>query len=241
MGIGIVLLFWAVVGAILACVGALVLGGATYLLTRGAKNQRRRVILSAAVLPFGCLGWAGAVFFFQAVVNEFALHRDVGLGDTWKCPLPDGYALLMIDEMDQGWVYNPKTQPDGLGVSEQEDAVSGVRFLQLSGPYVLGGLDSKAYQLASEDDRIDYYFLLDTKAGSHETYPNYEVLRSKASQLGITLNLERISAVYSRYRFTWFDAFAGFLFCAPPLTVAWLLVRWIVRLRRSRELLPQQV
>lgn len=66
------------------------------------------------------------VFGFQAIVNEIVLHRDPGLGDTWHCPLPNGYALLMIDVMDHGWVYNPKTQP-GDSVTEREDSVAGVR------------------------------------------------------------------------------------------------------------------
>ncbi|HKN74720.1 MAG TPA: hypothetical protein VJW94_06060 [Candidatus Acidoferrum sp.] len=240
MGIGFVLLLWAVVGAILAGVGAVVLGGSTALLTRGVAQGRKRVILAASVFPFLCLGWAGIVFFFQAAVNEFVFHRDPGLGDTWQCPLPDGYALLMIDETEQGWVFNPKTQ-GGDGVAEGEDSISGVRVLQLSGPYILGGRDSHAYQFASKDDNIESYFLLDTKTGKHESFPAYEALRAKAQQLGINLNLERISAVYSRYRYTWFEAFVGLLVCGPPLLAALLLVRWIVRLRRARGLLLQPV
>ncbi len=240
MGIGIVLLIWALVGAIVAGVGAIVLGGATALLTRGVKHGRWKVILATSAFPFLCLAWAGIVFFSQAVVNESVFHRDAGLGDTWKCPLPNGYALLMIDETEQGWVYNPKTQPWG-GVGEQDDSLSGVRVLQLSGPYIFGGLDSHAYQFASKDDYIESYFLLDTKTGKHENFPTYQALQGKAQQLGITLNLERISVVYSRYRYTWFESLLAFVFCAPPLLFGWLLVKWIIRLRKSRGLLPQPV
>jgi predicted PurR-regulated permease PerM len=102
MGIGIVLLFWAVIGTILAGVAAVVLGVATAWLTRRVQHWRRTAILAAAVLPFLCLAWAGAVFFFQAIVNETLFHRDPGLGDAWHTPLPNGYSLLMIDETDHG-------------------------------------------------------------------------------------------------------------------------------------------
>jgi hypothetical protein len=233
VGIGIVLLIWAVVGTLLAGLGALFLGGATALLTREVQKGRRSVILCASVFPFLCLAWAGIVFVFQAAVNDFVFHRDAGLGDTWKCPLPDGYALLMIDETDQGWVYNPKTQGWG-GVGERDDSLSGVRVLQLSGPYIFGGLDSHAYQFASKDDHIESYFLLDTKTGKHQSFPTYEALQGKAQQLGATLNLERISVVYSRYRYSWFEKLVAFVFCAPPLLFALLLIWWIVRLRKAR-------
>jgi choline-glycine betaine transporter len=75
MGIGIVLIAWAVVGTILATVGAAVTGGAAAFLTRGVQHVRRTAILVATAFPFACLVWGGAVFGVQAVVNETALHR----------------------------------------------------------------------------------------------------------------------------------------------------------------------
>jgi len=144
MGIGIVVLIWAVLGTVIAAIVAATLGGATALLTRGAMG-RRKAIVTAILFPLACLAWGGAIFVFQAVVNEGILHRDLGIGDTWHAPLPNGYQIMMIDVTDQGWVYNPKTQP-GSGVAEQEDAVSGVRNVQVSGKYILGGIDSKAFE-----------------------------------------------------------------------------------------------
>jgi hypothetical protein len=143
MGIGMVLLAAAVVGTVMASISGAILGGATAWFTKGVQRGCRTAILVAVAFPFACLAWGGLVFAFQAVVNEAILHRDVGLGDAWECPLPNGYALLMIDVTDCGWVYNPKTQLSG-GVSEQEDAPYGVRLVQVAGRYVLGGLDSKA-------------------------------------------------------------------------------------------------
>jgi hypothetical protein len=110
MGIGFVLLILAIVGAMVAGIAVLVFGFATAYLTREAPHGRKALILVASLLPLVCFGWVPAVFACQAVINETVLHRDAGLGDTWRCPLPNGYALLMIDTTGHGFVYNPKTQ-----------------------------------------------------------------------------------------------------------------------------------
>jgi hypothetical protein len=238
MGLGFVLLFWVVVGTVVAAIGAATLGCGAALLTRGVTNGRRKVVIAASMLPFVCLGWGGAVFVFQAVVNEALLHRDLGLGDTWHAPLPNGYQIMMIDVTDQGWVYNPKTQP-GSGVGEREDAVAGVRDVQIAGRYVLGATDSKAFEhLGKDTNQVDAYFLLDTQLGKRTQFQNYDALRHSALELGIEPNLQPISTVYSKFRFSWFDVLAGLLFCIPPVIGVLLLIRWIVRLRRTRPLLP---
>lgn len=238
MGIGFVLVVWAVVGTVLAGVGALVLGGITSFLTKGAEEGRRRAIFAARVFPFACLGWAALMFIFQAFVNGALLHRDPGLGDSWDCPLPNGYAITMIDVTDDGWVYNPKTQSGG-GVGEQEDAVAGVRILQVAGKYIMGGSDTHAStKRGQESNDVDMYFLIDTQTGKRVDFANYDAIHSAASRLGIQLNLERIDAVYSRYRFTWFDVLVGFLLCLPPLVYVALLARQIRKLRRTRQFSP---
>ncbi len=235
MGIGFVLVIWAVFGAVLAGVGTLVLGGLTSFLTRGAEEGRRQAITSARVFPFACLGWAALMFIFQAFVNGALLHRDPGLGDSWNRPLPNGYAIAMIDVTDQGLVYNPKTQR-GNSISEKEDAVGGVRILQVAGKYILGGSDSRWFgKMEGESNDVDAYFLLDTQTGKRTTFANYDAIRNAASSLDIQMNLEPIDAVYSRYRFTWFDIFVGLLFCIPPLAYALLLTRRIVKVRKTRR------
>jgi len=234
MGIGFVLFIWAAVGIVLSGAGALILGLSAAYLTRGALNGRKRLILTASLFPLACLGWVGAIFIFQAVINETILHRDAGLGDAWECPLPNGYSLLMIDTTDQGWVYNPKTQSGG-GVGEQQDAVGGVKIVQVSGRYVLGGLDSRPIAQSVKSPEVDSYFLLDTQVGKHANFPSYDALRANAQELGIALNLQPIADVYGKYRFTWFDVFAGLLTCLPPLVGAVLLVRWVIRVRRTRS------
>src|SRR3984957_9441487 len=238
MGLGIVLLFWAVLGTVVASIGAATLGCAATLLTRGVMNGRRTVITAASLFPFICLGWGGAVFVFQAVVNEGLLHRDLGLGDTWHAPLPNGYQVMMIDVTDQGWVYNPMTQP-GSGVGEREDAIAGVRTLQVTGRYILGGTDSKSFEhLGKDSNQVDAYFMLDTLVGKQTKFQNYDALSRRAVEIGIEMNLQPINAVYSKFRFSWFDVFAGLLFCVPPVIGGLVLIGWIVRLRRTRVLVP---
>src|SRR5215467_1221656 len=235
MGIGFVLSIWAVIGTIFASVGAVVLGFTTAYFTRGAQKVRKWLILAVSVFPFFCLGWGGGVFTFQAIVNEMVLHRDAGLGDTWKCPLPNGYAILMIDTTDHGFVYNPKTQSEG-GVGEQEDAVGGVRDLQVAGRYILGGADSHWGPSENSKPQVDSYFLLDAQIGKHSNFSTQESLRNHALGMGIGLNLEPIDVVYSRYRFTRFEIFSGLLLCLPPLVIAFLLLGWMIRLRKSRAM-----
>jgi hypothetical protein len=224
---------------VVAGIGAGVLAALAIYFTRNVGKDGRKVVIAAAFFPFACLGWAGVVFVFQALVNEEVLHRDPGLGDVAKCPLPNGYALLMIDEPDQGCVYNPKTHAGYGGVGEQQDAVCGVCVLQVAGRYILGGADSRSSGHFGGKSEVDSYFLLDTGTGKRQTFPTYEALRTAAGQRGVQLTLQPIEDVYSQYRFTYFDEFVGFLLCVPPLLLAWLMVRWIVRLRRSRDILSQ--
>ena len=242
MGIGFVLLVWAIVGGVFAANAALVFGFTAAYLTLGAQRSRKALILVASLFPLICFGWAGAVFAFKAIVSETVFHRDAGLGDTWNCPLPNGYALLMIDTTEQGWIYNPRTQSEG-SVAEQEDAVAGVRSLQVVGRYILSGSDTRSFQRTeNQREQIDSYFLLDTKIGKQTRFPNNEALQSKAQELGIAENLEPIASTYSRYRFTWFEVFTGSLLLVPLLISAVLLLWWTLRVRKeARKLLSTPV
>jgi hypothetical protein len=235
MGLGFVLLAWAVIGTIMAGMGLVVFGGSTAYLTRGIAKGRRKAIIISGLFPFACLAWAAIVFIFQAVINDRFFHCDPGIGDGWYCQLPNGYKITMIDVTDQGWVSNPRTQANEGDINDQEDSIFGVQMLQVAGPFILGGVNSQAFKhLGDRNGQINSYFLIDTRTGKRTTLPNYEALRGIASQLGLNPNLETIYSVYSRYRYSWFDVAAGLLLCVPPIVCAVLLVRWIIRLRRTR-------
>jgi hypothetical protein len=139
----------------------------------------------------------------------------------------------MIDVDDQGIVYDPKTQLSDDSVADKEDAVSGVRSLQVAGIYIFGAADSKySEHFAQNNPALDRYFILDTRTGSRTDFTTENALRDTAAKLGIKLNLEPISKVYSRYRFTWFDIAAALLLILPPAIAMALLARSIFRLRR---------
>jgi hypothetical protein len=123
MGIVIVLIFYAIALTIGASVGALILGTATYNLTRSVGPKRKRTIFASVIFPFACVIFAGCWFLGYALNNAEVFDRDPGLGDSWETPLPNGYALMMIDTTDQGTVYNPKTQRQKGSVTSQDDAV----------------------------------------------------------------------------------------------------------------------
>src|SRR5579862_2720647 len=157
LGLGFALVIWAVIGGIVAGGGGLVFAGLAAFFTRGVEVGRKRFIWVAGLFPAMCLVWVGGVFVLQGTVDQVVFHRDPGLGDAWSCPLPNGYALLMIDTKDQGFVYNPQTQPRDT-IAEQEDAVGGVRVLQVAGRYLLGGSDSHGLEDGGKTGRIDSYF-----------------------------------------------------------------------------------
>jgi len=220
MGIGVVLLMLAVVGAAAAAIGSAILAGTTARLTQRVGPGRSRAILFAALLPFASLVWVGAVFVFQWAVNDEVFGRDPGLGDGWYCPLPNGYSILMIDTMDTADIYNPRTQlPDS--VVAQDDTVARVTRLQLAGPSMLG---------MTEDGR---HFLLDTRTGRVRYFAGLGEFNAAARSLGIAPNLVPAADIYFDNRLSWFDFAALALLVVPPgVAGVWGLL-WILRLRRQ--------
>jgi hypothetical protein len=238
MGILFVLLFLGMLGLILAGAGTLLTRAFVEWLTRRANTEpqkpaRDRLIRKATFFPVGCLAWAGLVFIFQGFINATYLHRDIGLGDSFHCPLPNGYSLLMIDVGDQGTVYNPKTQGEDGSVGDRSDAVSGVTKLQISGTNIFGASDSNWFEHFGQNASLNHYFLLDTRIGKHADFHDEAALRTEASNLGVTLNLEPVQKVYYRYRYTWFDAVAVTLLIVPILFAGGLLLHSATRLRAT--------
>jgi len=226
----------AIAGAV---VGALILHWIATYATRGVVRQRHWFVWAVTLFPFACLAWGGAVFVFQAAVNVLLLHRDVGIGDGFDCPLPNGYALSFIDVTDYGTVYNPKNRPVWSDI--RENAVDDVRAMQLAGRYILGGSDSKRTEhFGQNTGAVDRYFLLDTQTGKRTDFDTYDALRNAALQVSVRTNLVPIDSIYRKYRFTWFDGFAGLLLIGPPAVGAAALLRWILRLRLTRDLFWSQ-
>jgi hypothetical protein len=233
MGIGFVLIVYAVGGVAAAVIGALVLRGLAARFVSRQSRSRRLLIRTVTALPFACLFWAGGVFVASAAVNVTVLHRDVGIGDGFDCPLPNGYALSFIDRTDVGTLYWPKRRPVWSDV--RENAVNNVTAMQLAGPYILGSLDSQRREhFEQEISAPESWFLLNTKTGDRTDFKTLQELEESARRSDIRLSLVPVGDLYSKYRFTWFDVCAAALLVLPPLAAFALLTRWTLRLRRTR-------
>lgn len=234
MSLFFVLIVYAIVLTLAATVLAAVLGGITFFVIPRAGLRRRIAMGVAMLFPFGCVAYAGAWFVGYALINVGIFHRDAGLGDGWYTPLPNGYGLMMIDVTGQGTVYNPKTQPKGVGVVSTPDDEFGVRKLQVAGNLIFGARDSHYFRhLGEGSTAVDRWFELNTKTGSRVEYSSLGALRESAAAQGVRLHLRDFYAVYSQYRFTWFDALAALILVVVPLGAFSLLVWWIWGIRRE--------
>jgi hypothetical protein len=203
-------------------------------LTRKVKNRwlARGTITAAAAYPFACVVWMAMLFVGQWVINEAFFDRDPGLGDSWYCPLPNGYSLLFTDVTYQGIVYNPKTQ-SGRDVISRDDAVFGVRRMQIQNQWIFG--EGNTGHVEETSKTINLYFALDTRTGTKTEYPNSDALRQAIIKAGAQPNLEPVYDVYARYRLTWFDGLVLALILIPPSLGLVLLGIWIWMLRRGAE------
>ena len=77
---------------------------------------------------------------------------------------------------------------------------------------------------------MDWFFILDTSTGRQTRFSTYDEFLSKAQDLKIKLSLEPIRTVYSKFRFTWLDVFAGTVSLAPPAIGFLILIWWVRRL-----------
>lgn len=234
MGIGFVLILYAAALCIAAAVGSGVLAAATFLLTKRARAGRKRVLIASAAFPFLCVAFAGAWFMAYATINEVVFHRDPGLGDTWETPLPNGYALLMIDVTDEGTIYNPKTQGGYGSVFSRADTEFGVRRLQVSGKRIFGARDSGYLgRIGQNSNFFDTYFELDTDGGAPTEFKTVDELRRHAASEGVSLKLREFQSVFSDYRTTWFDYLAGLVVLIVPAAGFLLLGTWVWRIRST--------
>jgi len=240
MGIGVVLIFYFIFLTAVASLGAVGLGTLTYFLVR-RSGRWRRAVLAAVLFPFLCETFAGGWFLAYAFINYEVFKRDPMLGDTWQTPLPNGYALLMIDTTDQGTVYNPETQPGNGSVVSRDDAVFGVRQLQVSKELIFGARDSGYFnRIGQESKSVDAYFELDTTHRTHTEFSSLNQLQQEAASKGIRLQLREFQSVLREFRYTWFDYCAIILLLLPPtagfLTLATRI--WRIRQRLSRARSP---
>ena len=69
MGLGVVLIFYAIAMTIAATVVAIVFGAVSYFLTRQSWPKSKRAVIASVIFPYVCVGFAGAWFISYAVIT----------------------------------------------------------------------------------------------------------------------------------------------------------------------------
>lgn len=233
MGPLFVILFWAVVGSVLGALASAVLVAIVSGLTRRAIAGRKRAMVTAAVLPF-----AGLAYMFVCVIIfsvwSSARGRDWGWGDTWDIPILGTYHLMMIDVTDRGTVYD-KSDPRvahgssvGGGPNDQ-DAIFGVRRLELRPPYIIGAAATESFTSFEEKPAETIFFRMDTR---NRTRIDKASLNELEQITGKT-NLKPVDAVYSSLRYSKVDLIPLFVFSILPIATIWYLLRALLRMRAT--------
>lgn len=195
MGLGIVLLFWLVVSGIVSAAAAVVLAGIVYFVERRRGRVRKRWLLGFAILPFLATAYLWSAFAVYGVWCETVRDVDLGIGDSWRVPLTDGYRLTMIDTPDQAFVSDPRGHQSHFGLKR------------------IGTTDR---YVAGEDERG--FFLIDSQRRMDSPAESEAELRTQLSAAGAEgLALLTPGEFYDRHRWGAADAVAAALMVGPPL------------------------
>ena len=215
MGLGIALLFWAVLGTVAAlAAGALAAAIVAHRMREGAPG-RRRAIATALLFPPATVVYLGAAFCGYAAWCEQCRGVDPGLGDCWAVPLGDGWALRMIDAPEQAFLTSPR----------QERLRDGLRSLAVHGRFAVG-----------EDATPGSFFLINMPDGTAASFPSRAALEAECRRLGFGLPAFRSpEEFYRTHRWQLADLYAGLVALLLPLGAAGFLIRRMVRLARRDD------
>lgn len=206
-----------------SCLFGLIFGSVTLVVIRHVVWRDRLAFAAWSSLPFAIWAFVSAPFVFWWISAERTSFPA-------SAPLPNGYTLMMINATDPGWLYKPID--DLPQHAWPKDVVDGVEMLQVTGRYMLGGRDSHGLNFGKTGGHIDSYFVLDGQTRQLTTVSSIQELQRASLQVGISLKLEEIRAVYFRYGPTNPANVAWFCVFPLCLVLMCLLARWIVRLRR---------
>lgn len=228
MGEQFSLLLLAVLGFIVACIIGLIIWRVAARAVRNSGGGRRKLVMFAAMYPFICLLWAAGVSGCQRHIEVTVLHHDSGYGDSFYVTLPNGYRIGSIDDLEDGWVFNPRLKAHMTGFLSEEAGVEGVRNLQVAGQYILGESSGRVVNPSGADFMKPPYFILDTASAAQTRFDTYEALQDAARKLDIAVALRPFRDIYSECRSSWYDAVFRLLFWVPPA------LGWIMLIRRFR-------
>jgi hypothetical protein len=206
MGLGIVLLFWGIVGVVLAGTAAGSLAGMVYVFDRRRRRVRRGWLVTAVVVPFIGLGYVAVGFVVYATYCEVVRDVDLGIGDSWRVPLGNGYRLVMIDTPDQAFVESP----------------SGLHL-----HFGLKRIGTAGHVIAGEDEHG--LFVIDGQRHTDEAIASESSLRRMFPAGSSEPQLIAPENFYNHHRWGLPDVVAAVLIVVPPLlmlcALAWRFVR----------------
>ena len=163
MGI-IFLAIWLVVFAAIAVVLGMI--GVAIVSPFLAKGRRKRKMLLTFLTPIlGIASFVGSSVIAMIIISEL-LNIDLGFGDSWKAPLPNGYQIVSIDMPENGSIHKD--------ADYRVDGVNGVQQIEVIGDTVIGLSGKK-------------YFLLDTKVGKVSYFPSVLELQKRVGKPRIAL------------------------------------------------------
>ena len=163
MGI-IFLVIWLVIFAVIAAILG-VIGVAVVSPFLSKKARKRKMLLTFLTPIVGITSYVGSSVIAMIIISEL-LNVDIGFGDSWKAPLPNGYQLISVDVPDNGSIYKDD--------DHRTEGIDGVQQIEVIGDSVIGLSSNK-------------YFLLDTKIHKVTYYPSVFELQKSVRKSNIAL------------------------------------------------------
>lgn len=158
MGLLFVLIFQLIAIGLLAGFIAVVASLLVYFF--GPKEHLKRRILATFLAPFIGLYTFYLSLLVSAIGLSLAYDVDIGIGDGWNVPIAKSSSMMMIDLMDDAWVYCSDGEQVPLVTHLAEDEImvygkteSNQSFTVLKENGVCSGLSSGANNLP---DGLDY-------------------------------------------------------------------------------------
>ena len=158
------LLIWACVTIALAIVLGLL--GVLIALPLVGKHKRKRKLTLAFLSPGLAIAILIGCSIVTMIVTSSVCDVDLGIGDAWSAPLPNGYKITSID------------MPGNGSIQKREDysfTYVKVNQIQVIGDTIIGKYDKNDY------------FLLDTRTDSISHYDSIEPLQTSLNDQKIEL------------------------------------------------------
>ena len=146
MGI-IFLIIWLVIFAVIAAILG-VIGVAVVYPFLSKKARIRKMLLTFLTPIVGIACYVGSSVIAMILISEL-LNVDIGFGDSWKAPLPNGYQLISVDMPDNGSIYKDD--------DHRTEGIDGVQQIEVIGDSVIGLSDNKYFLLDTKVDKVTYY------------------------------------------------------------------------------------